>query len=343
MKPQYVKAVLLLAGLAALPTPVRSAPDDRPAGHGPVTRGAGLLVLDEAIRREFRGRYPGVLPDLTDRPPGPGVGAFDWSDVVRGGMNVHNQASYRTCWAHAPVAALEWNWKIRNGTAHVLSVQPILDRTGKTGGGRVDLVFDELLRHGTARATDYPYTGQPGGFRADVPTRYRPIAWGHVGGRGEVPPVEGLKQAILDHGPVAASVWTDRAFHGYRGGVFAGSGAVRPGASNHAVLITGWDDARGAWRVQNSWGVKWGERGHMWIRYGANNIGLNAVWVVAQSRFYPLPDGAHTRLGPGADPFPSWRSRYPMGGDRVAGRRGDGPGPLTDESLRTGPGPRDRR
>ena len=33
------------------------------------------------------------------------------------------------------------------------------------------------------------------------------------------------------------------------------------------MLIVGYDDARGAWLVRNSWGAGWGEQGHLWIAY----------------------------------------------------------------------------
>jgi hypothetical protein len=295
-------------------SPTNAYPAAPAPAHGyrpPAIHGAALLRLDAAIRRQFAARYPGVLPQSKIRRGRPTDRAFDWCDAVPG-MNVHRQGSYGTCWVHGPIEALEWSWRIRNGTTHIFSAQPILDRTQKTGGGGVDLVLSELLRHGTALATDYPYTGEPDAFRPDIPTRYRPIAWGHVGARGVVPPVGALKQALIKYGPLAASVWVDREFRRYKSGVYQGAAGVKPGRSNHVVLITGWDDGRGAWRVQNSWGRKWGEGGYMWIRYGANNIGLNAAWLVAQSTYYPFPADARAALGSGADRFPRWTTRYPL-------------------------------
>jgi C1A family cysteine protease len=35
----------------------------------------------------------------------------------------------------------------------------------------------------------------------------------------------------------------------------------------HAILIVGWDDARRAWRVRNSWGPAWGDHGYFWLDY----------------------------------------------------------------------------
>ena len=41
------------------------------------------------------------------------------------------------------------------------------------------------------------------------------------------------------------------------------------GSPNHAIVLTGWDDSKGAWRLRNSWGTSWGSSGYMWIKYGS--------------------------------------------------------------------------
>jgi C1A family cysteine protease len=60
------------------------------------------------------------------------------------------------------------------------------------------------------------------------------------------------------------------------------------GRVNHGVTLIGWDDAKKAWLIKNSWGTDWGEtggygteRGYMWITYNCNNIGYGASWVQA--------------------------------------------------------------
>jgi cathepsin L len=49
---------------------------------------------------------------------------------------------------------------------------------------------------------------------------------------------------------------------------------------NHAVILCGWDDAKGAWLLKNSWGTGWGENGFMWIKYGCNKVGYGACYAI---------------------------------------------------------------
>jgi len=51
------------------------------------------------------------------------------------------------------------------------------------------------------------------------------------------------------------------------------------GMVNHAITLVGWDDAKGAWLIKNSWNTWWGESGYMWISYNCNNVCLGTAWV----------------------------------------------------------------
>ena len=101
-------------------------------------------------------------------------------------------------------------------------------------------------------------------------------------------PVDAIKQAIFDHGPVSAAVCVNTDFQGYTGGVFNPTKPCRQ--INHAIVLVGWDDSRGAWRLRNSWGPDWGEDGYMWIAYGKYYVGYSANYVVYNGSTPPAPD-----------------------------------------------------
>jgi hypothetical protein len=106
-----------------------------------------------------------------------------------------------------------------------------------------------------------------------------PASWDYVGQTDTVPPINDIKQAILDHGPVSISVSASGAFGGYSGGVFDDCGQTQ---INHTVALVGWDDTQGpegVWFLRNSWGTGWGEDGYMRIVYGCNRVGYEACFV----------------------------------------------------------------
>lgn len=75
----------------------------------------------------------------------------------------------------------------------------------------------------------------------------------------------GVKGQIADGRVVMVSVPSGAALRAHRGdGVFA---ADSEPTSRHALLAIGYDDARQAFRVQNSWGPDWGDGGYAWLGY----------------------------------------------------------------------------
>jgi hypothetical protein len=104
-------------------------------------------------------------------------------------------------------------------------------------------------------------------------------AWDYVNSPpDQLPTVQQLKQALVEHGPLVAPIYYDDCLAAYRGGVFNEKDG---GMVNHVVLLIGWDDQKKAWLVKNSWGAEWGEKGYGWIKYGSNNIGVFAAWIEA--------------------------------------------------------------
>jgi cathepsin L len=264
-----------------------------------------LYLLDEKMKAAFVKKWPNVLPESTRKLPKATAKAFDWSKFgVTGPIYTQGRTPY--CWAFASIEALECSWRIRNKQNTALAVQPIIDHSRAKGGSVSVLGFRSLMLSGTSPLARYPYTGRPGVMRK-VPKAYRAVAYGLVAPGVGVPSTEALKEALLRHGPLVVSVHASQSFKDYRGGVYASRDRPGPGEqpTNHAVLLIGWNDKLGAWRIKNSWDVRWGIGGYMWIKYGSNNIGSFATWVRAQSVHYQLPADAHEQAE-GAVPFYRW-------------------------------------
>lgn len=273
-------------------------------------RGAEVYYADLDLRAALPKAVRGGLPEARRKRHSATDRAFDWTKLLPRDF-VLRQAESASCWAFASVTALEYNWVIRNGgKTPLLAVQPILDRTNKYGPTPVSVALQDLLDHGSCLASKYPHVGKPDKPRTKIPMRYRAISWGRVvaSGGGD-PTAEELKQALVEHGPLLASVNVTPAFKAYKGGVFRDDSPLPDPPSGHAVVIVGWDDAKakgGCWRIENSWGERWGELGFMWIAHGSNQIGHEVHWVQAQAIQYQLPSGIHKRVSAGADPFPNW-------------------------------------
>ena len=94
----------------------------------------------------------------------------------------------------------------------------------------------------------------------------------------KVPDRNELKRAIVTYGPVVATLNLDECLMLYGGGIF--DEQIDIDGPYHMILIVGWDDAKGAWLVKNSFGTEWGEKGFGWIKYESNNIGKWAAWIM---------------------------------------------------------------
>ncbi|MEO6587811.1 MAG: C1 family peptidase [Pyrinomonadaceae bacterium] len=92
---------------------------------------------------------------------------------------------------------------------------------------------------------------------------------------------EDIKRALILYGPIVSMIKYNDCFFRYGGGVFDEEDN-RDGT--HLVLIIGWDDEKGAWRIKNSFGEQWGEKGFGWVKYGSNNIGEGSAWIMADPK-----------------------------------------------------------
>jgi len=225
--------------------------------------------------------------------------AFNWCD--QGGCTpVKDQGECGTCWAFAAVGVLESLIRIKDGAVRDLSEQYLVscntDGWGCNGGLWAHDYHKDKIPPGEPEAgavseADFPYQA------ADLPCnpphahQQKITSWHYVGSGWGIPSVADIKQAIYDYGPVAVGICTGTAFDRYSSGVFDTdeSSSCRPYATNHAVLLVGWDDSQGTWHLRNSWGTSWGESGYMHIKYGVSSVGEEANYVVYGGSPPPTP------------------------------------------------------
>lgn len=194
------------------------------------------------------------------------------------------------CWAYSAVGAYEGSYKKVNGAFINASEQHAVNCVdGDCGGGFAYKVMEWMVDNNKNLATEaaMPDAGvdQPCAGGA-VATSYYATDWGVVHPSGDInkiASVADIKEAMCKYGPIAASVQVSGLFQNYTNGVYFGFASdYNNPTSNHAILLVGWDDDKGAWLMKNSWGTDWGEDGYMWIKYNSNNIGRRAAWIISK-------------------------------------------------------------
>jgi C1A family cysteine protease len=273
---------------------------------------ARCVQLDDQAMATFEKAHPNTLPERKLKIPGPQAATFEWGDHIS--MNpVRDQKQTSSCWAHGTAEALECSYRIRNADQVFVSVQAVIDCTdtgqdNAANGGRMSRAFFHMVKYGAAREADYPFKSSTQRFPClcegtrPLATPYRAVACGMFGTTAKPAPASEIKAALLRHGPLAVSVDADH-LKNYKAGQIVQERATRP---DHIVLLTGWDDkkgAHGAWKLRNSWGKSWGELGYFWCGYGAMDIGNSVTWVRAVNKHYSLP-AEFDRVIPGMRPAP---------------------------------------
>jgi len=193
---------------------------------------------------------------------------------------IKNQASCGSCWAFSISAQMETAILKKDGVTVDLSEQYLVSCNDYGWGCNGGLwANDMFVSPGCMMEACFPYVAQDVPCNDACPYLYQAQGWAFVEAQNVVPSVENIKNAIYTYGAVSAAVYVDSNFQAYTSGVMNScKKSVR--WTNHAIQLCGWDDAKGAWLLKNSWGTGWGENGFMWMAYNCNLVGYGANYML---------------------------------------------------------------
>jgi hypothetical protein len=211
--------------------------------------------------------------------------SLDWRN--RNGINwtppIMNQGNCGSCVAFASMATFESQMMISSGLPWLhptYSAQALFF----CGGGSCDTGwFPEygagaLKAHGAPDESCMPYTAGSTGADVSCAARCADSDSRTVKIRDLKKITGGVEavKAALQHGPVTAPMTAYADFDTYGSGIYKHLSGNRVGG--HAVSIIGYDNAKQAWLVQNSWGTEWGENGYAWISWADTSGVATVVW-----------------------------------------------------------------
>lgn len=222
----------------------------------------GLKPRDNAY---IRSQNAEVLPPAASND-------IDWT--TKGAVTpVKDQAQCGSCWAFSTTGSVEGAYFLKTGQLNSVSEQQLVDCAGSSGnqgcnGGLMDDAFNWIISHkGIGSEASYPYTARDGTCK-NVPSVSTISGYKDVS-----PPNENTLMSALNVQPVAIAIEADQSgFQFYKSGVFNGPCGTQ---LDHGVLLVGsGTDGEDYWRVKNSWGASWGDKGYIRMVRGKNMCGL---------------------------------------------------------------------
>ena len=215
--------------------------------------------------------------------------SVDWT--TKGAVTpVKNQQQCGSCWAFSTTGSVEGAWFLSKGSLVSLSEQQLVDCSTAEGnqgcnGGLMDQAFQYIIDNkGITTEAAYPYTAT--GPNTCVASG-KPVA-ATLSGFKDVPvgSESALETAIVQQ-PVSVAVEADQSvFQFYSGGVMDSACGT---ALDHGVLAVGYgtDAGKDYYKVKNSWGADWGEKGYIRLGRGAK-FNPNGQCGLQMAASYPV-------------------------------------------------------
>lgn len=250
----------------------------------------GITQFSDLTEEEFRKQYLGLklkksqkTVDLSKFPLKKDLKlpeSFDWVTEKNVLGVPKNQYSCGSCWAFSIVGHLEALYYIKYGEHKTFSEQQLVDcdpyDQGCDGGEFLPAYQWIKENDGLQSDTDYPYQAKDKACSQDKSKNIVKIKNYEL---LETTDEEIIKQYLYQYGPLAIGI-NAYPLNWYAYGVIDwGNDNCKHDDINHAVVLVGYghDDEEGLdfWRIRNSWGESWGEKGYFRVSRGKGTCGVN--------------------------------------------------------------------
>jgi cathepsin L len=223
----------------------------------------------------------------------PTADSVDWT--TKGVVTpIKNQGNCGSCWSFSATGALECRYAIKTGQLNSLSEQELVDCAGKhydsygcNGGEENGGMQYAADNKGLCSEAEYAYTARDGSCKASTcGTRYD-------ANTGVTYITKYSSSALLtevNNGCVSIAIDAGGAFQHYSSGVVDGQCGT---SIDHAILVVGYGTSSAAsaeayWKVKNSWGTSWGEKGYANICRDCNKNGKDGECGILMWPSIPL-------------------------------------------------------
>jgi len=255
----------------------------------PLHHTIGITKFSDLTDEEFRKKYLGLkvnksnfvnLKKVTLKKDLKLPESFDWVTEKNVLGTPKNQYSCGSCWAFSIVGHLEALYYMKYGEHKTFSEQQLVDCDGYDDGcdgGEFLPALQWIKENGGLQSdSDYPYEARDQKCSQDQSKNVVKIMdYGLL----ETTDEEVIKQYLYENGPLAIGVNAYPLNWYARGVIDWGNDNCAHDDINHAVVLVGYghDDEEGLdyWRIRNSWGADWGEKGYFRLSRGKGTCGVN--------------------------------------------------------------------
>jgi len=252
----------------------------------------GLILEDDATYKAIRSASTPLMgstppeKDLSAEFPTPGMQGVQGSCV-----------GWAVAYAlKSSQEQIERSWGLGD-QAHLFSPAYIynqirMSKTDCSGGAKFTEAFKLLQRDGAASLADFPYDEASCERMPDDAVRSRSREF-VIGPWRRVDDEDKIKTWIASGSPVLIGMYVDEGFRDLLPGeIYSTKSGASLGA--HAMVVTGYSDAKKAFKVINSWSTNWADGGFGWIDYDIFARTVSQAYVVDDVAAYRPNDGPAT-------------------------------------------------